>query len=200
MSEVGQKRAKLMNKASEYLTDDEMATLAKVVDILFPPGDDGVGAVEVGVLDYIGGVLSRQGSEFVAQYRQGLRWLNAQARGHGKKRFDDLSVIDQERIVDEVMEKAHAESAPLDPATPIDDRSLTPPGLEVTFMASLWRHTREGLFGDPRHGGNRDGVVWRWLGYSGPQLHGYTDSEILANETPQRPLRFADDWKNHHER
>ena len=40
-------------------------------------------------------------------------------------------------------------------------------------------------------------MIWKWLGYNGPQLNGYTDSEILENETPRRPLRFAKDWSNH---
>ena len=37
----------------------------------------------------------------------------------------------------------------------------------------VWRHLREGLFGDPLHGGNRDFRGWTTLGFPGAQT-GYT--------------------------
>jgi hypothetical protein len=32
-------------------------------------------------------------------------------------------------------------------------------------FATLRAHTIEGSFSDPRWGGNREGIVWRWIGY-----------------------------------
>ena len=185
------------------LSAEDFDTLEKVVDVLFPSDPDGVGAVPAGVVTYIDGVLSGRAAHLLDIYRAGLRWLHDEARARGRARFDEIDRMQQEEIVDAVMSRSQAASPPLDSPTgdggAPGESSDKGPSVDILFMTALWQHTREGLFGDPRHGGNREGTIWRWLGYSGPQLHGYTDSEILANETPRRPLRFADDWKNHRE-
>ena len=181
-----------MEEYSDYtiLSADEYATLEKVLDILFPSEPDGVGASSAGVVRYIDGLLAGRGAYLVATYRVGLRWLNEEAGREGASCFSDLARSRQAKIVDEAMTRAVAASLPLDaPADGMKD-------IDTLFMAAVWQHSREGLFGDPRHGGNREGMIWEWLGYSGPQLHGYTDSEILENQTPSRPLRFAEDWRN----
>ena len=180
------------------LSEDDFNTLEKVVDILFPSEPDGTGAVSAGVVTYIDRVLSGRAAHLLDTYRTGLRWLHDEARARGSARFDEIDRMQQEEIVDAAMSRSQATSPPLDsPTSDVGtpgERADKRPSVDILFMTALWQHTREGLFGDPRHGGNREGIIWRWLGYSGPQLHGYTDSEILANETPRRPLRFADDW------
>ena len=183
----------------KILSIAEQSTLAKVVDILFPAEPDGIGAVSAGALRYIEGVLAERAAYLAETYKSGVCWLHSRAQAYGADRFDELDRAVQEQIVDEVMSRRQAEVIPLDlpPPIPVDGAVGERGPLDLLFMTVLWQHTREALFGDPRHGGNRDGVIWKWLGYSGPQLNGYTDLEILENQTPQRPLRFADDWRNH---
>jgi hypothetical protein len=36
------------------------------------------------------------------------------------------------------------------------------------LFATLRGHCIEGCFSDPRWRGNRDGIVWRWIGYLEP--------------------------------
>ena len=181
-----------MAEYSDYtiLNANESATLEKVVDILFPSEPDGVGAVNAGVMRYIDGLLAGRGAYLLDTYKSGLRWLHEEAGREGVTYFNDLDRSRQAEIVDAAMTRAVAASLPLDP--PADGMK----DIDALFMAAVWQHTREGLFGDPRHGGNREGMIWTWLGYSGPQLNGYTESEILENQTPSRPLRFAEDWRN----
>ncbi len=188
----------------ESLSAPEYATLEKVVDILFPGEADGIGAVSAGALKYIDGVLAGRAAYLTDTYRAGVLWLHDRARGYGHDRFDDLSRDFQEAIIDEVMSRTQAFLVPLDApakgrgsAGAVGEERVERATLDLVFMTAVWQHTREGLFGDPRHGGNKEGMVWKWLGYNGPQLNGYTDSEILENEMPKRPLRFADDWRNH---
>jgi hypothetical protein len=38
------------------------------------------------------------------------------------------------------------------------------------FFELVRRHVLEGMFGDPRWGGNADGAGWELLGYPGPRL------------------------------
>lgn len=48
------------------------------------------------------------------------------------------------------------------------------PSLASTlFFELLWRHAQEGFFADPRHGGNRDMVGWRLIGFPGVAASAY---------------------------
>ena len=38
-----------------------------------------------------------------------------------------------------------------------------------SFFDLVLKHTREGVFGDPRWGGNADRIGWGMIGYSGPK-------------------------------
>jgi gluconate 2-dehydrogenase gamma chain len=40
------------------------------------------------------------------------------------------------------------------------------------FFELVRKHTLEGYYGSPRHGGNRDAVSWRMLGVSEPPIRG----------------------------
>jgi len=40
--------------------------------------------------------------------------------------------------------------------------------LQKQLFTALHRHCLQGCFADPRWGGNRDRIMWRWLGYLQP--------------------------------
>jgi gluconate 2-dehydrogenase gamma chain len=40
------------------------------------------------------------------------------------------------------------------------------------FFGYLVDHTMQGFYGDPRHGGNREGVSWKMLGLPYPPIRG----------------------------
>ena len=40
------------------------------------------------------------------------------------------------------------------------------------FFTLILTHTRQGFYGDPRHGGNRNMVSWKMLGLPFPPLRG----------------------------
>ncbi len=50
------------------------------------------------------------------------------------------------------------------------------PGVAGGFFELLRRHVLEGMFGDPRWGGNADLVGWKLLGYPGPRFE-WTEEE-----------------------
>jgi gluconate 2-dehydrogenase alpha chain len=52
----------------------------------------------------------------------------------------------------------------------------------------VWRHLREGLFADPAHGGNRDMLGWRLIGFPGAQF-GYTAAEQALDAPVTRTPR-----------
>jgi len=43
------------------------------------------------------------------------------------------------------------------------------------FFALLRRHTIEGMFSDPIHGGNADMIGWQLIGFPGPRMSNYDD-------------------------
>lgn len=40
------------------------------------------------------------------------------------------------------------------------------------FFDMILAHTRQGFYGDPRHGGNREMASWRMLGLPTPPIRG----------------------------
>ena len=67
----------------------------------------------------------------------------------------------------------------------MEQGELADQGVPAGFMPLLVRHTREGMFCDPAHGGNRDLVGWRLLGY--PGIHRVWHHEEQAIGAPIRP-------------
>jgi len=45
-------------------------------------------------------------------------------------------------------------------------------GSSVEFFGILVEHTMQGFYGDPRHGGNREGASWKMLGVPYPPIRG----------------------------
>ena len=52
---------------------------------------------------------------------------------------------------------------------------------ERVFFETVRNHTIEGMFGDPKWGGNRDYAGWKMIGYKRPRLvWSQADQEITA--------------------
>ena len=54
-----------------------------------------------------------------------------------------------------------------------------------SFFDLVLRHTREGVFGDPRWGGNAERVGWGLIHYGGPKLIWTADDQQI--EDVERP-------------
>jgi gluconate 2-dehydrogenase gamma chain len=48
------------------------------------------------------------------------------------------------------------------------------------FFELVRRHTLQGYYGSPRHGGNKDAVSWRMLGLAEPPLRGRAQYDFTA--------------------
>jgi gluconate 2-dehydrogenase gamma chain len=53
---------------------------------------------------------------------------------------------------------------------------------DSVFFNLLRRNTIEGMFCDPRHGGNADMVGWQLIGFPGPRMSYYGDLEKYRGE------------------
>ena len=53
------------------------------------------------------------------------------------------------------------------------------------FFSLLWQNTQEGFFADPVHGGNRDKVGWKLVGF--PGVAAVYSGHIEKHGVPYRP-------------
>ncbi len=92
-------------------------------------------------------------------YREGLAALDHLSRALFGEMFAALSPALQERTLVAL------------------DRGEYPDGIwekreSKRFFDLVIRHTMQGFYGDPRHGGNRGAVSWRMLGVPYPPVRG----------------------------
>lgn len=156
-----------------YLTSAERAFLTAAVDRLIPE-DEFPSASQLGVVDFIDSQLAgafgrgdiyylqgpfekglpTQGYQSEAPallYRQAIADIEEGLQAELGKRFSELSEADQDTAL----------------KTLAEGKSDLPNVDGKTFFDMLWQNTKEGYFGDPVHGGNRDMAAWRMIGFPG---------------------------------
>ena len=131
----------------ESLSEAQAGTLAVICDQIVP-ADDFPSASQAGVVIYIDRQLSRHYRRFRMAYARGLEQaesISGRRFGHG-------------------LAQASAEQR-LEVARALEQENRT-------FFELVRKHTLEGYYGSPRHGGNRDAVSWRMLGLTEPPVRG----------------------------
>jgi gluconate 2-dehydrogenase gamma chain len=131
--------------AGGLLTPSERATLDAALARLIPSDDGELGAREAQVICYVERALEGAHDEHVAAYRRGLADLDELALARFGAAFATLSDQRQDCVLREA-ERAHD-----------------------GFFELMRAHAIEGMFGDPRWGGNVGLAGWRLLGYPGPR-------------------------------
>ena len=130
-----------------FFTDEE----ARMVDAIcgqLIPADDYPGAKEAGVVHYIDLQLSKRFKKHRAAYRQGLAGVDVASRKAAGKPFTELADAQQIEVLNTVEEQ------------------------QKPFFDLIVAHTRQGFYGDPRHGGNRNRASWKMLGLATPPVRG----------------------------
>lgn len=153
------------------LTLAELDTLRAALARLIPADSSGGGAVEAHAHEYIDRALSSAYAAQLPTYRHGLAALASLARIDSTAGASTLPLARLDAIL------ARMESGGV--VEPLIDSLKQPIVLSDggrTFFRMLLRHTLEGTFGDPVHGGNHNYLGWQLIGYSGIQL-AYSDAE-----------------------
>ena len=142
------------------LDNAQLATLDAALARLIPSDDGEPGAREAQVIRYVQRALEGVHSGHLAAYRRGLSDLDELALARFGAAFAALADARQDAVLRDA-ERAHAD-----------------------FFELARLHAIEGMFGDPRWGGNAQLAGWRLLGYAGPRA--------VVEETEQRlELPFA---------
>jgi hypothetical protein len=96
--------------SNKFFTEEEMATIAVLSDIVIPRDAVSGSATDAKVPDFIEFIVKEK-PEFQTPMRGGLRWLNLQSLKNFEKSFTECSVQQQLSIVDQIAypEKAKPE-------------------------------------------------------------------------------------------
>jgi gluconate 2-dehydrogenase gamma chain len=143
-----------------FFTEQEAKTIIAACERIFPADERAPGATQAGVLVYVDRQLAGPYGTDQNRYRKPP--FVESVPEHGYQGPDNPQQIYRAGI-----QKLGADFVLLDGAK--QDERLE--AIEKTyFFQMLRKHTIEGLFCDPMHGGNADLIGWQMLGYPGPQM------------------------------
>lgn len=141
-----------------FFTFNEARTLAGMVDQIIPPDQD-AGAVWAGVVNYIDRQLCGPYQNLQIVYRRGLASVDATSHSLCGRIFADLESHQQIELLHR-LEDGKAQG-------PIWKQLSS-----AEFFSTVVDHTMQGFYGDPRHGGNREGISWTMLHLPYPPIRG----------------------------
>jgi gluconate 2-dehydrogenase gamma chain len=150
-----------------FFTESEALIVAAAASRIFPSDDTGPGAREAGVAIYIDRQLAGPYGKDRHRYTHGPFEESA------PREFGYQGKATPQEIYREGLIKLRGFDR-LQPAE--QDKRLEQ--IEASlFFTLLHRHTVEGMFCDPMHGGNIDMVGWQMIGFPGPRMSNVGDVE-----------------------
>lgn len=159
-----------------HFTAAQARTVQAVCERIVPSDENGPGATEAGVVVYIDRQLAGPYGRDAWRYTKGP-WVTDAWEGDGYQGKEN-----PRQIYAAGLESLGADFVELDEERQ-DARLLA---IESSlFFQMIRRHTVEGVFCDPLHGGNVDLIGWQMLGFPGP-LMSHKD-RIEQQGAPFRP-------------
>lgn len=137
---------------------DEARTLAAIADQIIPPDQD-PGASWAGGVNYVDRQLCGPYKDLQSRYRMGLAGVDQTSRALNSKVFADLE--SQQQI--DLLHQLEAGKA---------TGTIWKQMSSSEFFSMVVDHTMQGFYGDPRHGGNLEGVSWKMLDLPYPPIRG----------------------------
>lgn len=122
------------------------------------PTDDTPGAREAGCVNFIDKALAAEDAEALPRYRAAIRELESACVRRFDKGFAALAPDEQDALL-HALEEDRIEGWASEEAS------------AAAFFATLRMHTLLGFLLSPQHGGNRDFVGWKTVGWPGPVHH-----------------------------
>lgn len=158
-----------------FFTEAEARTVMAACERIFPGDESGPGATEANVVVYIDRQLAGPYGHDKYRYTKGP-WIES-APEHGNQSKESPRDIYRAGIPSLGSDFAE---------TSAEEQDARLEKIERTgFFNMLRTHTLEGMFTDPLHGGNRNMVGWRLVGYPGPVMS-YRDEIEQYHGKPYR--------------
>ena len=155
-----------------FLSAQERSTLEAMCDRIIPK-DDFPGAVESGVTEFIDRQLATHYADYQALYRLGLQGTDQTAVQSFGTPLARLSAEQQDEVLRN-LERNQAKG-------PVWQQADA-----ATFFRLVVAHSMYGYYGDPRHGGNRNGASWRMIGLPHPPVRGRDPQQLEPVTAPIR--------------
>jgi gluconate 2-dehydrogenase gamma chain len=128
------------------MIDDERRTLAAAMSCILPDDAMGPGATAAGAIDFVDtAIVNGYCPRSLPQVLRGLPLLDDCASAMFGRAFVACDPEDRDAVLRRLREVPH--------------RTVQ------RFLVSLVRVTIAGFLSAPRHGGNRNGCGWRYVGY-----------------------------------
>lgn len=141
-----------------FFTNHEAKVLGIICNQIIPE-DDFPGAVDAGVIYYIDQRLISKYSELKNKYRKGLKSVEESCQQmHGKSIFE-LTWEQQTQFLVQMEKNKLAQK-------------FWAKQSSSSFFYLVRKHTIEGYFGHPRHGGNKNLAGYRLVHFEYPELRG----------------------------
>lgn len=129
--------------------DDVMPTLVAICERLLPSDESGPGAKEAGIDTYLRQALADPRMKAIKSMTQrGAVWVARAAKQEHGAWFVDLDAAAKDALITRLVKGE------------VKPKGFTP----VAFVRILLALTLEAFLGDPRHGGNKDQVGWKFIG------------------------------------
>ena len=160
----------------QYFSADEYRFVQAAAARLIPHDDLGPGALEAGVPEFIDRQMNTPYAAGANWYMQGPFQPDAPAEmGYQLKlnvrEIYRLGIAAANQWCSSALGKPFADLPPdaQDKALAAMEHGIDGFGSlpSQTFFAMLWGNTKEGFFSDPLHGGNKDMVGWKLIGFPG---------------------------------
>lgn len=149
----------LLPPENPFLTEAQETQLGSLLIRILPadPTTGFPGAVAAGAPRFVSLLLSRDERTYmeIPAWRQLYQAAFAALEPYSKKKYGCSLTRTTDAQRDEII-------AGLEAGTLTD---LSPAINQRVLFRTLLRHAIQGCFSDPRWGGNRDGIAWKWLGY-----------------------------------
>lgn len=166
----------------QFFTESEALIVAAAAARIFPSDESGPGAREAGVAIYIDRQLAG------AWGRDRRRYTHPPFDESAPQEFGYQGAASPRQIYRDGLKGL----AGFDHLRPTEqDEKLRQ--IETTVFFNLLRqNTAEGMFCDPRHGGNADMIGWQLIGFPGPRMSNYAEIETYrGTEFRPKPMSLT---------
>lgn len=142
-----------------FLTAEEASLLSAISDRIIPEDTNGPGATQAGVIYYIDKQLYEVFKDDQQTYRNGLKAIDSSCQQLHAAHFEDLD-IDSRDLFLEKMEQNNL------PGEYWKKNSAS------GFFSMIIKHSMQGFYGPPRHGGNKNYISYKIMDLDYPYVVG----------------------------
>ena len=169
----------LVKTGKHFFTPDQRAQCDALFEAILPGSEISPGARDADAIEYIDSLLTMGPDTYPdipnlqILYPAGLAAIDAAAKAQFGDSVASIPIAQVAQLLQQLKDGKLAGSMP--------------PADQTRFFTNLRAQCLEGCFGDPRWGGNKNGVMWRWYGWIVP-AEPFQRTTLIA-KGPKLPIK-----------